>query len=167
MSSVTECRAQLRTAVPADVPALAEVYRSAALAAGGAAYGPRHVAAWAAYADAAAFASEVLTGLCVVIELDGRIAAFGQLSPAEHVRLLYTHPDFMRRGFAARVLAFLEQAASETGQTQLDTCASPISRPVFERAGWSVSATETSLHQDLEFERFLMVKTLRDRGASR
>ncbi|MCX9157186.1 GNAT family N-acetyltransferase [Niveibacterium sp. 24ML] len=164
---MTESLGRLCAAVPSDTPALAEVYRAAVQAAGRAAYSAPHVAAWAAYADAPAFAAEVLAGECVLIEVQGRIAAFAQLSPNDHVRLLYTHPDFMRRGFAARLLAHLEQTASEAGQTRLDTDASPVSRPLFERAGWSLLAVQTSLHQGLSFERFRMVKDLIDPGVTR
>ena len=49
---------------------------------------------------------------------------------------------------------------AKAGCMRLDTDASHLSKPVFERAGWRMLEKQMSVRGGLEFERFQMVKKL-------
>ena len=62
---------------------------------------------------------------------------------------------------ASALLNQIEVDARESGVCQLRTEASQLSRPLLERRGWLVEAPETILIGGVPFERYRMVKLLR------
>jgi putative acetyltransferase len=153
--------AVLRGYRPQESAALAALYRDSARELGPAAYTPAQVAAWVAAAeDEHAFARMLAGGFTLVIELDGALAAFGQLHPADHLALLYTAPAHARRGLGQRLAAALEDQARQAGVALIHTTASRLSRPLFAGRGWSLDEVEQSLHRGVVFERYKMSKRL-------
>lgn len=151
----------LRGYTPAEAAALAEVFRDAVATLGSLSYSPAHVSTWAASAnDLAVFGERLNRGLTLIAEIDGNVAAFGQLHPADHVEMLYCRGVFARRGVATAIHQELEAAARATGSLRLTTDASRAARPFFVRHGYAVDATEHVMRGGLSFERFSMSKPL-------
>ncbi|MGG6294140.1 GNAT family N-acetyltransferase [Leptolyngbya sp. AN02str] len=124
-------------------------------------YTPDQCAAWAASADdRAAFGDRLLRGLTVVLETDGKIAAFGQLHPSNHIDLMFCATEFARRGFASRVLEYLEAEARSHDHTMIHTEASLAARPFFERHGFQVVESEVVSRKGVDLRRFIMMKPL-------
>lgn len=96
-----------------------------------------------------------LVALC-----DSRIAAFGQLHPADHIALLFTAPAFARRGCATRLYAALEARASAAGTLRVHTEASRIARHFFLKMGFRVIEAETVARNGVPLERFRMEKQI-------
>lgn len=142
-----------------DALVLAAIYVAAVRTLGPASYTPAQVDAWAAI-DEAEFCACLARGVTLVAEQRDTPVAFGQLTPLDHVHLLYTAPSHGRRGIATLVLTALEAHALALGARSLTTYASHLSRPLFARRGFSVIATERSVHRGVAFMRFRMAKRL-------
>jgi putative acetyltransferase len=99
-------------------------------------------------------------GTTLVAEFDGRVAAFGQLHPQDHLALLYTAPAFSRRGIGRTIAAALEERACQAGCALIHTTATRLSRPLFESRGWVLDEVERSPHRGVVFERYRMSKLL-------
>ncbi|HZP59358.1 MAG TPA: GNAT family N-acetyltransferase [Opitutaceae bacterium] len=151
----------IRAFKSADVSAAASVYRDAVITLGPQAYSPAQVKVWATYPDdLGRFAAQLRKGLTLVCEEEGRMAAFGQLEPVDHIALLYCSSQFSRRGYATAILRRLEEQAEIQKIGGLRTEASRISRPFFARQGYAVVEVERTIRLGVEFERFKMQKLL-------
>jgi len=143
-----------------DEAPLAALYREAVLRIGSAAYDPPQLQAWAAWAGGDNFRNQLRLGVTLVAICDERVAAFGQLHPADHVALLFTAPEFARRGCATRLYAALEARASAVGTLRLHTEASRISRHFFLKMGFFVVEAESVERSGVHIERFRMEKQI-------
>ncbi len=149
----------IRPYSPTDAEAIAAVYRDAVRGIGPQAYTAEQVAMWSSWPDhREEFAACLARGLTLVAQEEGRIVAFGQLEPVDHVVLLYCAPSHSRQGIATTIHAQLEAHAFAAGVNTLSTCASRISRPLFEKLGYEVVQIEKPVRDGIEFERFKMVK---------
>lgn len=152
----------LRRATPADVPALAALYRETALALGPQVYTPAQVAAWARSTDdGEAFA-------CYILEADTWVADAGDGIPrgfcgvALHdgargeVHSLYVRAALTRQGLGGALLAHAMEHARAAGARQFEAWATPFSKPVFERAGFRLERVVSEPYQGVVFERYRM-----------
>jgi putative acetyltransferase len=166
---------RLRAVQAADLPVLAALYAAAARALGPQVYSPPQVQAWAGFADdAAAFADYVRQPdtWVAVASVDGEADAADAADAAHgttlgfsgwqllagtadaEIRSLYVHPDHGRRGIGTRLLAASIERARGAGAAALWAWVTPLSRPLFERAGFVLVQT---VHEDfagVPFERY-------------
>lgn len=75
--------------------------------------------------------------------------------------MLYCRGRAARQGHARALLDQIEADACAQGLTRLRTEASQLSRPLLQRLGWQVVAPETIAIGGIPFERYAMVKPLR------
>ncbi|MEX3946824.1 GNAT family N-acetyltransferase [Paraburkholderia sp. EG287B] len=144
-----------------DASALAALFRASVTTLAASRYDAAQRSAWAAAADDLAdFDARLARGVTLVAHCDGAAAAFGQLFPLDHVEMLYVAPAWSRRGLATAMLARLEALAREARSTVLSADASAVSRPVFERAGFSLISSETVLRDGVSLPRFHLCKPL-------
>lgn len=144
-----------------DAPALATLFRASVATLAATRYDAAQRVAWAAAADDLAdFDARLARGVTLVAECDGAAVAFGQLFPLDHVEMLYVAPAWSRRGLATALLARLEALAREARSTVLSTDASAVSRPVFERAGFSLISSESVWRDGVSLPRFHLCKPL-------
>lgn len=150
-----------RLAAPADVPALAALYRATALALGPQVYAPEQVQAWARSTDdAARFAAYILDARTWIAPgADGRPLGFCGVAvhgDTGEVHSLYVRADATRRGLGTALLAHALHDARAAGARAFEAWATPFSRPVFERAGFALRAVVTEPYQGVLFERYRM-----------
>ncbi|WP_395065945.1 GNAT family N-acetyltransferase [Paraburkholderia silvatlantica] len=144
-----------------DAGALAVLFRASVTTLAASRYDAAQRSAWAAAADDLAdFDACLARGVTLVADHDGAPAAFGQLFPLDHVEMLYVAPAWSRRGLATALLARLEALAREAHSTVLSADASAVSRPVFERAGFSLISSESVLRDGVSLPRFHLCKPL-------
>jgi len=149
----------LRNYTPQDAARLAEIYRDAVRTIGPQAYDAKQIDAWASYPESIGeFRDRLSRGLTLVKEVDGEIVAFGQLDPADHIAFLYCCGKQSRKGIASEIYRALEQHAISQGVSELETDASRISRPFFEKHCYRVIEIEQAVRLGLQFERFRMRK---------
>lgn len=131
-------------------------------------YTAEQVEAWAGYPDEGDdFAKRLKRGNTLVAEQAGEVLAFGQLEPTDHLAFLYCRGSHGRRGIATALYQALESLAIESGQIYLDTAASRVSRPLFEKQGLRVVEREEPVRRGIRFERFRMARLLFEPQATR
>ena len=149
----------LRRIAPEDQPLLREIYADAIESQAPLLYSEEQVRAWAALAW--------LPGVLDASFLDGSGwlttdgSAFAVRHPEERLSLLYCRGRASRRGHGSALLKQIEADALASGVRQLRTAASQFSRPLLERHGWLVEVPEMILIGGVPFERYRMVKLLR------
>lgn len=157
----------LRLATAADVPALAALYAEAARALGPGVYSPAQVAAWAQFGrDTPAFRDYVLHARTWVAEGEGPAGAaprgFCGVAPLAadagevegEVHSLYVRPGLMRRGLGSALLQHALADARQQGLRHFSAWATPLSRPVFQRAGFALVQTVVAPYEGVLFERY-------------
>ena len=103
----------LRPALPADAPALAEIFRASVDEFGLEDYSAAQVEAWSALAeDEAAFAQRLAGALTLVALLRGNIVGFASLKGADVLDMLYVHPAHARKGVATQLCDAMEKLAA-------------------------------------------------------
>jgi putative acetyltransferase len=152
-----------RTYAPGrDASALAAVFRAAVNELAASHYDAPQRAAWATSADnLSEFDARLARGVTLIADYAGAPVAFAQLFPIDHVEMLYVAPGWTRRGLASALIARLEALAREAEASTLDTDASALARPVFERAGFSLVAEERVRRGSVSLPRFHLCKPLR------
>ncbi|MCA9810082.1 MAG: GNAT family N-acetyltransferase [Candidatus Dadabacteria bacterium] len=146
---------------PEDAEAISDLYRKSVTEIGIERYSPAEVEAWASYADEVEeLRHRLAEGLTLIAESGGRMAAFGQLKPANRVEFLYTLKDFSRMGIATLLYGRLEEAAIASGSRVLHTDASRISRPLFEKMGFFLVEAVVEERKGVKLECFVMRKEL-------
>lgn len=66
------------------------------------------------------------------------LVGFIELEADGHIGCLYTHPEWARQGVASCLYQHLEEQAKQRGLTKLYVEASYLSKPLFEKVGFSV-----------------------------
>jgi N-acetylglutamate synthase-like GNAT family acetyltransferase len=151
-----------RRATPADVPALAALYRDTALALGPKVYTLEQARAWARSTDDAAhFARYILDADTWVAEADDAMPC-GFCGIAVHgttgeVHSLYVRAALSRQGLGTALLAHAIAQARAAGARRFEAWATPFSKPVFERAGLRLERVVTEPYQGVLFDRYRMV----------
>ncbi|NIE65108.1 GNAT family N-acetyltransferase [Burkholderia sp. Ax-1719] len=144
-----------------DAQPLAGLFRAAILTLAASHYDAAQREAWASGADDLdEFDARLARGVTIVACSGTEYAAFGQLFPGDHVEMLYVAPAWTRRGLASALIARLEAIAREAQAVTLDTDASALARPVFERAGFSLVAQESVRRGSVSLPRFHLCKPL-------
>lgn len=144
-----------------DFEAVLGLFRASIAGLARAHYSEAACAAWQAHCKPERFAEVLGMGLTLLAESSAAgLVGFAQAFPAGHVNYLYTHPSMARRGVATDLLARLEAQARAGGLRRLETEASLVARPCFEKAGFVVTSQETVVRGGVALERFTMVKLL-------
>jgi GNAT superfamily N-acetyltransferase len=147
-----------RPVAPADLPVLAALYRAAAQALGPLVYTPAQVAAWASFAaDAAGFERYVLEADTWVADDAKQVLGFCGVACTGNLgelRSLYVTPDHTRRGIGTTMLARTLDRAQAAGVARFAAWATPLSRPVFEAAGFVLAHVVSEPFAGTLFERY-------------
>ncbi|HRK24194.1 MAG TPA: GNAT family N-acetyltransferase [Beijerinckiaceae bacterium] len=130
--------ARLRPFLPADAAALADLFRASIEILAEEDYSDAQREAWASAADDVDDFGKWLAGmLTLVVEDDSGLVGFGALEDNTMIALLYTRPDFARRGVATLLCDALERLAAARGTSLLYTDASDTSQAFFANRGYT------------------------------
>ncbi len=145
----------LRRANAADVPALAALYAHNARTLGPQVYSAEQVAAWQRFAqDEPGFADYVL-GACTWLAEDAAgPLGFCGIDAQGEVRSLYVRATATRAGLGSALLAHALAEARQRGLQRFGAWATPLSLPVFGRAGFILAHTVLEPFQGVVFERY-------------
>jgi adenylate kinase family enzyme/GNAT superfamily N-acetyltransferase len=154
-------RPRIRLYRASDADRVLCVFRDAIRVRGPEQYDDRQVAAWAAAADdPPTFHKRLKRGFTVVAEWDKHAVGFAQLFPSDVVEMMYCDPGHAHGGVGGQLLAALEQRAVSLGHIILDTKASLLSRPFFEKHGYHALELETVTRGGVAIPRMPMRKLL-------
>ncbi len=124
-------------------------------------YGPEQVQAWAPEAvDAQKWLTNLTNNITYVVEMDGIIVGFGDMSRTGYIDHIYTHKDYQARGVALALLKKLEADARALGIHELTTEASITAKPLAERRGYKVIKEQRKVVRGVEFTNYCMMKKL-------
>lgn len=139
----------LRPMLPADLPALAAIFRASIMELAGDDYSEAQQAAWAEAVDnAAAFAARLSAQLTLVATIASAPVAFLSLKGADQIDMLYVHPGVARQGVATMLCDAVERLAASRGASRLVVDASDTARPFFEQRGFEGIRRNTLLLGD-------------------
>lgn len=145
----------LRRATADDVPALAALYAVAAEQLGPQVYTADQVRAWQSFGrDTPAFRDYVLGAETWLADSAAGPAGFCGFDAAGEVRSLYVHPSLGRRGIGSALLTHVLGCASAAGLGHLEVWVTPFSRPLFERAGFTLVEVRREPYQGVVFDRY-------------
>jgi putative acetyltransferase len=144
-----------------DLPRLMEIYRDSIHALANPYYTAEQLEAWAPAVQIATRWEQRLAGLqTLVADREGVLAGFVSYELNGHLDLLFTRPEFARRGVATRLCDHAEAALAAAGVSRCFTEASLAARAFFERRGFQVDAEEDVECRGARLRRFLMHKRL-------
>ena len=106
------------------------------------------------------FAKRLEQNICYVVDLDGKIIGFGDMSHDGYFDRLFTHKDHQRQGVAALIYLQLEQDARDLGLKEIRTEASITAKGAAERGGFEVVEVQDKVHNGVTFRNYVMVKKL-------
>lgn len=152
-----------RLAAAADVPALAALYREAALTLGPLVYTPEQVEAWARSTDDPVAFSRYILDARTWIDDNGTDAmgprAFCGIAvhgATAEVHSLYVRAVLTRQGIGGALLRHAMAEARMRGARRFEAWATPLSRPLFERTGLAFQRVVAEPYQGVSFERYRM-----------
>jgi len=96
----------------------------------------------------------------LVAEEGSDLAGFISYEKDGHIDLVFTAPNYARRGIASALYHEAEQQLKELGVTELKTEASVVARPFFERHSFEVVDEQRVTVRGAQFLRYLMRKKL-------
>ncbi|MEO0484594.1 MAG: GNAT family N-acetyltransferase [Pseudomonadota bacterium] len=135
----------IRRFQPADAGPCAQVFHRAIHEGAAAHYSPEQRTAWAGQEDRTqGFAAKLSVSHCFVAD-NGAVQGFMSLDEAKgygYVDMAYVAPEFRGTGLAAQLYAAILNVAHGLAMTRLQTHASFLARPFFQRQGWEVKAFE-------------------------
>lgn len=151
----------IRPARPDDALSFGPAFEDAVRVSGPEAYSAEQVEAWAlASADRSGFNRRVLSWTAFVAEDESGTVGFASLGRGGHIAMLYVRPDRQRRGICSALLDTLIGQARANGAARLRAEASAFSLPVFVRAGFHITATETVERVGVLIERVLVERSV-------
>lgn len=96
----------------------------------------------------------------LVAEEGSDLAGFISYEKDGHIDLVFTAPNYARRGIASALYHEAEQQLKGLGVKELKTEASVVARPFFERHGFEVVDEQRVTVRGAQFLRYLMRKKL-------
>lgn len=155
-SSITQTNSSgpdisIRAAVDSNAEAIVALHFASVRHHGDGLYSPEIIDSWSPPPDErrwarmrCAIASDV--EMVLVAEISGEVCGFGAVCAAEgHLRALYVHPAFGRRGVGSAILSRLESLAIAKGAAQLRLDASLNAEAFYHNRGFE--AVERAVHR--------------------
>ena len=106
------------------------------------------------------FLKSLQTNIAYVVDLDGKIIGFGDMSQTGYLDRLYTHKDHQRQGVAALIYLQLEQDARDMGLKEVTSEVSITAKPAAERAGFEVVKAQDVERNGVTLRNYVMRKAL-------
>jgi putative acetyltransferase len=133
----------LRPFLPADLPALVEIFQASVEELTGEDYSEGQQEAWAAAAEEESFPQRLAKGLTLVATLEGSPVGFIVLQDNELIDLFYVHPVAAGQGVGTMLYDAVEKLAGARGGKRLVADVSDNARLFFDRRGFQAQRRNT------------------------
>jgi putative acetyltransferase len=144
MMANTRAKLAMRPMLPADVPDLAEIFRTSIEELTSEDYSKTQQEAWASAADDEEdFGARLAGELTLVATYDGAPVGFAALAGNKNIDMLYVHPAAAGQGAGALLCDALEKLAAARGTKELSVDASDTARGFFEKRGFKAQQRNT------------------------
>lgn len=149
----------IRLATARDVPEIATLFHRAVRDISRYDYTPEQIAAWAGPApDELKWQNRQASRTTFVMEQNGVIQGFVELTAAGHIDACYVHPDHVRHGIGRALLQHAEARRREA--SHLFAEASITALPFFLAQGFITVAEQDVVYQGAVFRNYRMTKPL-------
>ncbi len=151
----------LRPFLPADTPALQDLFAQSIEELTAEDYDEDQRLAWASTAaDGEAFAKRLGSMTTLVIQVNGEYAGFAALRGNDTFDMLYVHPYFAGQGIGNALADAVERLAQGRGATEITVEASDTAEPFFEARGYEATQRNMVPRDDLWLPNTTMKKRL-------
>jgi putative acetyltransferase len=133
----------LRPFLPADLPALIDIFEASIDELTAEDYSENQREAWAETARDEAFAKRLAQNLTLIATVEGSPVGFISLKGNEHIDMLYVHPAVAGQGVGAILYDAVEKLARARGAVRLTVDASDTARPFFDRREFAPQSRNT------------------------
>jgi putative acetyltransferase len=152
---------KLRLFNPSDLEQILKLFYDTVHSVGAKYYNQQQIHAWAPeHQDKQKWLTKLSNNISYVVELDGIIVGFADMTNTGYIDHIYTHKDYQGRGIALALLNKLEDDARALGIHELTTEASIIAKPLAQRRGYKVIKEQRVVRHGIEIVNYLMSKTL-------
>lgn len=147
----------IRASLAGDVASIAALFTESVHQIAARSYDPVQLDAWAPKSpDLKQWQSRLAPLETLVADFEGVMGGFISYTSKGHIELLYTSPEFSRRGVASRLLGEVVQILRLKGIEHFSTEASVEARPFFEAKGFKVIEEQIVERHGVQLRRFLM-----------
>jgi len=152
----------IRKFQPSDLEAVLQLFYDVVHTTGAKYYSLEEVNAWAPEkrTDKEAWLKSLSNNMTYVVEVDGKIVGFGDMTKTGYIDRLYVHKNFQGQGVARSLLRKFEEEAHRLGLKEMTTEANMIARPLAERHGFVVISEKRKIRRGSEFVNYMMRKKL-------
>lgn len=159
--TLAKTAAALRPFLPDDTPVLVAIFAASIEELTGEDYSEAQQLAWASAADDEdAFGARLAGQLTLVATMQSSPVGFTSLKGADHIDLLYVHPDAARQGVATMLCDALEKIAGSRGAKTLTVDASDTAQEFFAKRGYVAKQRNTVVVNDEWLANTTMQKAL-------
>ncbi|MFB0906855.1 MAG: putative acetyltransferase [Spirosomataceae bacterium] len=161
MNKLNSMKFTVRKAITEDVEYLLSCFNSAVINIDAQVYSDEQKRAWVRKGrdNYEKWLQRIENQYFVIAESNNKIIGFVSVSLEGYVDLLFTHPDFQRKGIADTLYNQAENYLREMGVTKLDTHASTVSRPFFEKKGFVLQKEKNLELYGVPISNFHLIKT--------
>jgi putative acetyltransferase len=147
---------------PSDLELILQLFQEVVHSVGAKYYNPEQVGAWAPKGklDKDKWLQSLSEHITYVVETDGKIVGFGDMTHSGHIDRMYVHKNYQGRGIALAIFRKLEEEARKMGLSELTTEASIMAKPLAEGQGFEVVKEQRKIHRGVEFVNYMMRKKL-------
>jgi putative acetyltransferase len=151
----------IRELRPDDLDAIARLFHETVRAINRRDYTSAQIAAWAApEVDAETFRTRLAGTRTVIADDAGQVVGFANLTADGLIDFLFVHAERQGEGIASRLLASLEDVATEIEVSELWTNASITARPFFLAKGFTEVTSQMVECRGETFRNYRMTKRL-------
>lgn len=147
---------------PSDFEPILQLFQDVVHSVGAKYYNPEQVNAWAPKEglNKEKWLHSLSENITYVVEMDGKIVGFGDMSHTGYIDRVYVHKNYQGRGIGLAIFRKLEEEARKMGLSELSTEASIMAKPLAERQGFQVVNEQRKVHRGVEFVNYVMRKKL-------
>jgi putative acetyltransferase len=161
--TLTELHMRIRPFQPDDLESVAALFTAAVHTLAAPYYSTAQLTAWAPIPPDPEWWRRRLTDpQTLVMEECGRLSGFVSFTSGGYLDMLFTHPDFARRGIARQLYLKAESIMVSSGARLITTHASLAARDFFESVGFHTGQEEVVECRGSWLRRFAMSKIPRD-----
>lgn len=110
--------------------------------------------------DVNRWAESLEKNISYVIEDNGELVGFGDISTTGHLYRLYTHKNYQGKGIGSKILQALEEEAKKLGLDKIKLDSTITAKTFYEIQGFKCIGKSTIEFRGVEHEDYLMEKEL-------
>ena len=159
----THLKPALRPYLPVDAPICAAIAEASIAELTADDYTEAQQEAWiASFPDEDELNQRLSKQLTLIATLGESSVGFASLQGAEHIDMLYVHPEAVGQGVASALIDALEKLATSRGAKKLSADVSDTAQPFFAHRGYVAQQRNSIPRGDEWLANTTMIKTLED-----